>query len=54
MPKWKRWLVLFALTLLVVPPFIFAGWAWATLKYVYERRRAGRICAENLQERLVL
>jgi hypothetical protein len=42
MPKWKRWLVLFVLTLLVVPPLIFAGWAWATLKYVYASgERAG-------------
>ncbi len=31
-----------ALTLLVVPPFLFAGWAWVTLKYVYAQgERAG-------------
>jgi len=42
MPKWKRWLVLLVLTLLVVPPILFAGWAWVTLKYVYARgERAG-------------
>src|SRR5580704_18118845 len=42
MPKWKRWFVLFALTLLIVPPIVFAGWAWVTLKYVYAKgERAG-------------
>jgi len=42
MPTWKRWLVLGVLTLLVVPPILFAGWAWITLKYVYARgERAG-------------
>src|SRR6266480_8640 len=44
MPKWKRWLVLLALTIIVAPPFIFAGWAWITLKYVYARgERAGYV-----------
>jgi hypothetical protein len=44
MPKWKRWLVLVCLTLLVVPPLVFAAWAWVTLKYVYARgERAGYI-----------
>jgi hypothetical protein len=42
MPKWKRWLVLFVLTLAVLPPIVFAGWAWASLKYVYAQgERAG-------------
>src|SRR5258708_1607019 len=42
MPPWKRWFVLTVLTLLVVPPILFAGWAWVTLKYVYARgERAG-------------
>src|SRR5437016_4256184 len=42
MSKWKRWLVLFLLTLLVITPLIFAGWAWVTLKYVYAKgERAG-------------
>jgi hypothetical protein len=42
MTKWKRWLVLFCLTLLVVPPIVLAGWSWATLAYVYARgERAG-------------
>ena len=42
MPKLKRWLVLFLLTLLVIAPLIFAGWAWITLKYVYAQgERAG-------------
>jgi hypothetical protein len=44
MPKWKRWFILSVLTLLVVPPFLFAGWAWITLKYVYSRgERAGYV-----------
>ena len=44
MPKWRRWLVLTVLTLLVVPPLVFAGWAWVTLKYVYAKgERAGFI-----------
>src|SRR5882762_2003825 len=44
MPKWRRWLVLTILTLLVVPPLVFAGWAWVTLKYVYSRgERAGYV-----------
>jgi hypothetical protein len=44
MSKWKRWLVLVVLTLLIVPPFLFAGWAWVTLKYVYARgERAGYV-----------
>ena len=44
MPKWKRWLVLFGLTLLVVPPLVFAGWSWAALTYVYARgERAGYV-----------
>jgi len=44
MPKWKRWLVLLALTALVVPPLIFSGWAWVTLKFVYARgERAGYV-----------
>src|SRR5712691_6582263 len=42
MAQWKRWLILSALTHLVVPPLVFAGWAWITLKYVYSRgERAG-------------
>jgi hypothetical protein len=44
MPTWRRWLVLVVLTLLVVPPLVFAGWAWVTLKYVYSRgERAGYV-----------
>jgi hypothetical protein len=32
------------LTLLVVPPIVFVGWSWATLKYVYARgERAGYV-----------
>src|SRR5437879_7888904 len=42
MPKWRRWLALTVLTLLVVPPLVFAGWAWVTLKYIYAKgERAG-------------
>src|SRR5258706_7089147 len=42
MPTWKRWFVLVLLTLLVIPPILFAGWAWVTLKYVYAKgERAG-------------
>lgn len=44
MPRWKRWLVLTLLTLLVLPPILFAGWSWVTLKYVYARgERAGYV-----------
>jgi hypothetical protein len=44
MPKWRRWLILTVLTLLVVPPLVIAGWAWVTLKYVYSRgERAGYV-----------
>ena len=44
MPKWRRWLVLTVLTLLVVPPIVFAGWAWVTLKFVYARgERSGYV-----------
>ena len=44
MPKWKRWLVLTVLSLLVIPPLIFAGWAWITLNFVYARgERAGYV-----------
>lgn len=42
MPRWKRWVVLCALTLLVLPPILFSAWAWITLRYVYARgERAG-------------
>src|SRR6202142_1726091 len=42
MPAWKRWFVLMALTALVLPPLVFSGWAWITLRYVYARgERAG-------------
>jgi len=42
MPTWKRWVVLGLLTVLVVTPFIFAGWAWISLTYVYAQgERAG-------------
>jgi hypothetical protein len=44
MAKWRRWLILTVLTLLVVPPLLFAGWAWVTLKYVYAKgERAGYV-----------
>ena len=44
MPAWKRWSVLFLLTLLVLAPLLFAGWAWVTLKYVYAKgERAGYV-----------
>jgi len=37
-------LALTVLTLLVIPPLLFAGWAWVTLKYVYAKgERAGFI-----------
>lgn len=42
MPRWKKWFVLIALTLMVLPPILFTGWAWASLKYVYAKgERAG-------------
>jgi hypothetical protein len=34
---WRRWLVYFVLTLLVLPPVIFAVWAWGSLHFVYAR-----------------
>lgn len=44
MLKWKRWLILLLLTVLVLPPIIFSAWAWVTLKFVYARgERAGYI-----------
>src|ERR1700690_745346 len=44
MPAWKRWFVLMALTALVLPPLVFSGWAWITLRYVYARgERAGYV-----------
>ena len=44
MPKWKRWLVLIILTLLIVPPFVFAGWTWLSLRYIYSKgERAGYV-----------
>jgi len=44
MPKWKRWIVLVLLTVLVLTPLIFSAWAWVTLKFVYARgERAGYI-----------
>jgi hypothetical protein len=42
MASFKRFLILFFLTVLVFAPLLFAGWAWVTLKYVYARgERAG-------------
>jgi len=35
--KWRNWLVLVCLTLLIVPPAIFAAWAWATLQFSYSK-----------------
>jgi hypothetical protein len=44
MSNWKRWFILTVLTLLVVTPLVFAGWAWITLNYVYSRgERAGYV-----------
>lgn len=44
MPGWKRWLILLALTALVVPPLLFSAWAWTALNYVYARgERAGYV-----------
>ena len=44
MATFKRYVILFSLTLLVVGPLVFAGWAWITLHYVYARgERAGFI-----------
>jgi len=40
----RSWGVLFILTLLVVPPLIFSGWAWLTLHWAYSTgERAGYI-----------
>src|ERR1035441_3590833 len=42
MAGFKRFLILLLLTILVMAPLIFFGWAWVTLKYVYARgERAG-------------
>jgi hypothetical protein len=44
MTKWKRWLVLMTLTVLIVPPLLFSAWAWVTLTFVYARgERAGYV-----------
>lgn len=44
MPRWKRWLILFLLTVLVVPPLFFSAWAWVALHFVYARgERAGYV-----------
>jgi hypothetical protein len=44
MPRWKRWLILFLLTGLVVPPLFFSAWAWVALHFVYARgERAGYV-----------
>jgi hypothetical protein len=44
MPRWKRWLILLALTALVLPPILFSAWSWVALNYVYARgERAGYI-----------
>ncbi len=44
MPKWKRGIVLVLLTVLVLTPLIFAGWAWVTLNFVYAKgERAGYV-----------
>src|SRR5579864_2584129 len=41
---WRRWLTLVVLTLLIVPPLAFSGWAWVTLHWVYASgERAGYI-----------
>src|SRR5579872_2956884 len=40
----RSWGVLLILTLLVVPPLIFSGWAWLTLHWAYSTgERAGYI-----------
>jgi hypothetical protein len=40
----RSWGILFVLTLLVVPPAIFAGWAWVTLHWAYSTgERSGYI-----------
>jgi len=42
MMTFKRYVVLFILTLLIVTPLVFAGWAWLSLNYAYARgERAG-------------
>jgi len=33
--KWRKWLILSLLTLIIVPPLLLAGWAWATLSFSY-------------------
>ncbi len=44
MADFKRFVILFMLTILVFAPLIFAGWAWVTLKYIYARgERAGYV-----------
>ena len=44
MANFKRFVILFMLTILVFAPLIFAGWAWVTLKYIYARgERAGYV-----------
>jgi hypothetical protein len=41
---WRRRVVLFLLTILVLMPLIFAGWTWVTLNYSYSTgERAGFI-----------
>src|SRR4051812_44839328 len=40
----RKWLVMFFLTLLIVVPLIGAGWAWLALHYSYSKgERAGYI-----------
>src|SRR6202140_3627021 len=40
----RSWGILFILTLLVIPPLIFSGWAWLTLHWAYSTgERAGYI-----------
>jgi len=33
--KWRNWLVYAALTVLILPPLVLAGWAWMTLTFSY-------------------
>ena len=43
-PRWRKWFILLILTLLVLPPLVFAVWSWASLNFAYSKgERAGYV-----------
>jgi hypothetical protein len=41
---WRKWSILFLLTLMVIMPLVFAGWTWVTLHFTYSQgERAGYV-----------